>query len=116
MGEKDCNRKENDISSVLFCLHFIRVMSLFVLNLLLSTILSLSYKDRIIGFINVLADEGLHIGRAINAGQSGIKHEFCNPDGCFDFDLKNIRLGRKQHSQPELPRCDLVCGRRWSHR
>lgn len=50
----------------------------------------------------MLPNEGLHIGRAIDPGETGVKDELGHPRGGLNFDLQDVRLRREQHPELQL--------------
>jgi hypothetical protein len=68
-------------------------------------------KCSVLGLVEVPPNECVHIGRAIHAGQVGIKDELGDARGGLNLDLQNVRLGREKH--PEL---QLVGGHLVGHR
>jgi hypothetical protein len=59
----------------------------------------LSDELPVLWLINVLTNECLHVGGAINSREPAIKHELGDPGCRFDLDFEDVRLRREEHAQ-----------------
>src|SRR5262252_2295959 len=56
----------------------------------------------------MLTNERDHVAGAGNASESRVENKFRHPRGGLYLGLQNVRLRRKQHTEPQLFGSDLV--------